>query len=491
MNNVKKIGVIGGGSAGLVAALVLKTQFPSMAVDVVASSNIGIVGVGEGSTEHWMQFLEFIGVHYSEVIKECDATFKSGIMFKGWGKNDYLHSIGSGFTNKERKYPFVYAHQIAQDVHPSQLVSPHAWDSVVNTWFITNENSSPTMQFHFNTHKLNTFLINTAKSRGINVYDDEIIDVEIKSDGNIGLLTGKNDTYEYDFYVDSTGFKKLLIGKLGGKWRSHAKYLKMKSAVTFATAQGDEIPMWTTAQAMKNGWMFSIPTYGRTGNGYIFDSDYITVDQAKDEVRDFLGKDVEFGKEFNFDPGALEKCWIKNCCAVGLSASFIEPLEASSIGTSIQQSFLLGESLINYNEHVIDRYNNIITGIIDNIRDFIVLHYITGRDDTQFWRDVAELELPPSLESKLKLWREKLPTYQDFIDTSELRLFSDLHHIIVLHGLGLFDIDKIRNEYINSTSGATKQNAYMTLDQVMNMRCKTIPHKMFIELVRSAKEENY
>lgn len=488
---MKSIAVVGGGSAGLVAALILKTHFPHMYVDVIRSSSIGIIGVGEGSTEHWTVFTDFIGIKYQEVIRECDATFKSGIMFKDWGPNDYLQSIGSGFTNREKNYPFVYGHQIAQGVHPSQLVSPHAWDSRVNTWFIGKDDSSPTMQFHFNTHKLNEFLTRKAQERGIRFFDDEIVDVALTDDGNIGILTGKNSTYDYDFYIDSTGFKKLLIDKLGAKWRSHGEYLKMKSAITFATDQETNIPMWTTAQAMDAGWMFSIPTYGRTGNGYIFDSNYITVEEAKAEVEQFLGHSVEFGKQINFDPGALDRPWIKNCCAIGLSASFVEPLEASSIGTSIQQSFLLAETLINYNDHVVEKYNNLMTGIIDNIRDFIVLHYITPRTDTPFWRDVATTKLPPSLQAKLDVWRHKLPTANDFIDSSDYKLFSAYHHILVLHGLGLFDIDSIRNEYMHTASQATRQNALGTLDQIINMQCQTIPHTTFVEVIRNTTNENY
>lgn len=489
MKNIRNLAIVGGGSAGLVSALILKSKFPHMQVDVIRSSAIGIIGVGEGSTEHWTVFTDFIGVNYEEVIRECDATFKSGIMFKGWSENDYLQSIGSGFTHREKNYPFVYGHQIAQDVHPSQIVSPHAWDSRVNTWFIGKPESSPTMQFHFNTHKLNEFLTRKAQERGIGIIDDEITDVEV-TDAGIGTLTGKAGTYNYDFYIDSTGFKRLLIDKLGAKWRSHGEYLKMKSAITFATEQDEEIPMWTTAQAMDAGWMFSIPTYGRTGNGYIFDSDFITVEQAKAEVEKFLGRSVEFGKQISFDPGALDTPWIKNCCAIGLSASFVEPLEASSIGTSIQQSFLLTDTLVNYNDAVINKYNKIMTGIIDNIRDFIVLHYVSPRRDTEFWRSVAETKLPESLQEKLDVWHHKLPTMDDFIESSEYRLFSAYHHTLVLHGLGLFDINSIRNEYFH-TSQATKQNAIGTLDQLVNMRCQTISHTLFVELIRNTVNENY
>ena len=110
---------------------------------------------------------------------------------------------------------------------------------------------------------------------------------------------------------------------------------------------------YTTATAMKAGWMFSIPVWGRTGNGYIFDSDVITKEQAHKEVEQKLQKEVEVKKQINFDPGYLKKSWIKNCFAVGLSANFVEPLEASSIGTSIQQAYLLSHYIINYNQNTI------------------------------------------------------------------------------------------------------------------------------------------
>ena len=490
MKNIKSIGIVGGGSAGLVAALILKTQFPYTQIDIIRSSNIGIIGVGEGSTEHWTDFMNFVNISYQEVIQECDATFKSGIMFKGWGHNDYLQSISQGFNHSERKYPFVFGHQISQNVHPKELVSPHAWNSRVNMWFYSNEESSPTLQFHFNTHKLNDFLTNKCIQRGIVIHDDEIKEVHTE-EKNITHLTGNLGTYNYDFYVDSTGFKKLLINKLGAKWRSHKEFLKMKSAITFATEQEENIPMWTTAQAMKYGWMFSIPTWGRTGNGYIFDSDYITVDEAKAEVTEFLGRDIEFGKQINFDPGALENPWVGNCCAIGLSASFIEPLEASSIGTSIQQSFLLADSLINYNDNVVAKYNKIMTDVIDNIRDFIVLHYVCPRRDTAFWKDVANIKLPERLENNLKIWQDKLPRNTDFSDYSDFKLFAESHFILVLYGLGLIDTNKIRDEYLLNTNDATKQQAMFVLDQVLNMRCKTVPHAVFIKSIRESREENY
>lgn len=488
---INSMAIVGGGSAGLVAALIIKTKFPHINLDIIRSKSIGTIGVGEGSTEHWSSFMEYVGLDSSEVIRECDSTFKSGIMFKGWSDNDYLQSIGNRLNSSYNHYPYIYADLISKNVHPRDLVSDHAWESKVNTWFIGQESKSSTVQFHFNTHKLNDYLTKKCIQRGINVYDDEIINVVINESGNIESVISEETTYNYDFYIDSTGFKKLLISKLGATWRSHKEFLKMKSAIVFPTEhKSDNINMWTTAQALEYGWMFTIPVWDRCGNGYIFDSDYISSDQAVDEVEKFLGHAVDVTKQINFDPGALDKSWIKNCCAIGLSSSFIEPLEASSIGTSIQQTFLLCEKFINYNEFSIKSYNDTLNLIIDNIRDFIVLHYITKKQSSTFWRDVSNIKLPDSLSEKLEVWRYKMPVAEDF-QGSSFYLFTEFHHILVMYGLGLFNTPAIRYEYDVSIPDYKKEEARFIINEQRSMRCQTIPHKTMIELIRTLKNENY
>lgn len=490
MNDIKTLGVIGGGSAGLVAALIAKTKFPHMQVDVVRSEKIGIVGVGEGSTEHWSGFMNFVGLDTTEMIKECDASFKSGIMFKGWGEHDYLQSINGRFNIYHNHYPFVYGHIISHIANaPKDLVSDHAWNNRVNTYFVGQDEKSPVVQYHFNTHKLNLWLTKKCEERGIRVIDDEIVNVEI-ADNKISMLTGEKQNYTYDFYIDSTGWRRLLIGKLGATWQSYSKYLKMKKAIVFPTSAKEDLPMWTTAQAMKYGWMFNIPIWDRCGNGYIFDSDYITAEQAQKEVEEFLGHPVEVAKEFTFDPGALDTPWIGNCCAVGLSASFVEPLEASSIGTSIQQSFLICEKLVNYNQATIDGYNESMTAVLNNIRDFIALHYITNRRDTDFWKDVNELELPASLAKKLETWRTKLPVQEDF-PGSTFHLFTAFHHILVLYGLGLFDVDAIKHEYTLSVNDHIKNEADARVQEDRYLRCETISHRTMLQIIRDLRQENY
>jgi len=490
MKEVKTVGIIGGGTAGLVAALIIKTKFPFMDIDVIRSEKIGIIGVGEGSTEHWSSFMEYVGLDVAEMIRECDASFKSGIMFKGWGEKDYLQSITGRYNLFHNRYPFIYGQLISDATHPKDLVSSHAWDSRVNTYFVTQENMSSVIQYHFNTNKLNSWLTRKCQERGITVLDDEILEVSLDEQNQISNLRGEKQIYNYDFYVDSTGWRRMLIGALGAKWQSYGEYLKMKNAIVFPTESDEEIPMWTRAQAMEYGWMFTIPVWGRNGNGYIYDGDYITADQAHEEVEKFFGRKIDIAKKIEFTPGALDRPWISNCVAVGLSASFVEPLEASSIGTSIQQCFLMCEKLINYNPSTIESYNRSMGKLLDNIRDFIALHYVTDRRSSDFWKDVSKIKLPESLSQKLETWKYKLPSIDDF-EGSSFYLFTAFHHILVLYGLGLFDVDAIRKEYMLTIPQERQDEARFLIDEQKRLRCQTISHKTMLEIIRTVKNENY
>lgn len=490
MNKIDTISVVGGGTAGFVAALVLKMRFPTSKVNVIRSTKIGIIGVGEGSTEHWHEFMQYIGVPFETVIKECDATFKCGIMFKGWANEDYMHSIGPEKDVKNGQYHSVYGKLIGDRAPKHTLNIPGSWNNRVMASRLENISSGPPWnQYHFNTQKLNDFLTKVAIDRQIDVIDDEILDIVLDDDGKINHLIGEADKYHADFYIDSTGFKKILMTKLGAKWQSHSKYLKMNTAIVFPMEDTDEYNMWTLAQAMDYGWMFKIPVWGRSGNGYIFDSNYITPEQAKLEVEKMLGQEITIGKTLTFDPGALDRVWIKNCCAIGLSASFVEPLEATSIGTSIQQAFLLMHRLPNYDEDNIEKYNKDISDILTNIRDFVILHYITKKDNTQFWKDVQNMPIPESLAKNLKMWKKNLPVADDFRGSTDYKLFSEAHYTHILYGLNLFDTDAIKQEYemMHPKIKELAEDHIREIRTIAKME-PTVGHKQYIDYVRKLKK---
>jgi len=434
---LNNIAIVGGGTSGLVTALMLKKTYPKLNIDIIESDKIGIVGVGEGSTEHWTQFMVHCDISLSKIIKETDATFKYGINFDNWngdGKN-YIHSVSSSFSMESQTgSKIVMAWLIANGAGPKDIFYPYVEQSLHRKpfWSIN--------QLHFNTQKLNDFLHNLCKERGIGIIKAEIDNVVLTDDGAVKHLVGSDGRiFDYQFYIDSTGFHKLLLHKtMGVKWESYQKYLPMNSAIAFPTERQEDIPSWTLSKALDAGWLWRIPTQERFGNGYVFNDSFMDFDRAQQEVEKLYGHSVEIAKKIKFDAGKLEKSWVKNCAAVGLSSSFIEPLEASSIGCSIQQAFLLCDLLVAYRPDFKtpeNHFNRRCDELLTNILDFVALHYVTKRDDTDFWKSVKHLPRPDSLEEKLESFKYRMPIKADFMNRN--LMFKESNWIMVMHGLGL------------------------------------------------------
>jgi tryptophan halogenase len=227
---IDSITIVGGGTAGFVSALILQKKFgDTIKIRVVRSKKIGIIGVGEGSTEHWADFLGFIGVEHKDVIKKCDATIKCGIMFREWSKNDYIHNVSEPYDLRYSHERLGYTKMIVEKDSIFEMVHP---EMLINKVSINHANNltTPVNQYHFNTQKLNDFLTELSINRNIEVVDDEIKDIILKDNGEINYLIGEKTNYNSDFYIDSTGFKRFLISKLGAVWKSYEKHLKLNTA---------------------------------------------------------------------------------------------------------------------------------------------------------------------------------------------------------------------------------------------------------------------
>jgi len=436
---INNIAIVGGGTAGLVTALILKKTYPNLQIDLIESDQIGIVGVGEGSTEHWASFMQHCDISTTELVKHTDCTFKYSINFNNWNGDgtNYIHSVSSAFNmESQSNSKFVYSYLIANGAGPKDIVHKYIEKSLHRMPFFTIN------QFHFDTNKLNKFLHDLCTQRNINVVKAEIKEVKLDETGAIDhLITVGDKTLKYELYVDCTGFHRILLHKaMGVKWKSYNKYLPMNSAIAFPTETTENIPSWTLAKALSSGWLWRIPTQSRYGNGYVFNDDFINFEQAVEEVEQEYGHTISVGKKIKFDAGCLEKFWVKNCVAIGLSSSFVEPLEASSIGCSIQQVFKLNHLLPTYipgvnTDRVINEFNQESDELLENILDYIALHYITKRDDTEFWKFAKTLPKPPGLEERLELYKHKIPGKSEF--SNRKLMFKEANWILVMHGLGL------------------------------------------------------
>jgi hypothetical protein len=198
---MKKILIVGGGTAGLVSALIIKARFSKLQVDLVKSENIPIVGVGEGTTEHWGEFMTFCNISLKELLQETDATFKYGIMFEGWTKKPYFHNVNTPLSQIQfGQYLGVYAYAIINNLDPKKYTNGHCFTQKVIPHELPH-------QFHFNTFKLNTFLRKKCLEAKIRILEDEIINVNTNKN-HINYIESKNKKYKYDFYIDSTGYSK-------------------------------------------------------------------------------------------------------------------------------------------------------------------------------------------------------------------------------------------------------------------------------------------
>jgi len=465
---MKNICIVGGGTAGLISALILK-QSLNVDITIIKSDKIGIIGVGEGSENKFTQFLKFCNIDKEEIIKETGATLKYGILFKDWTDRDFIHEVSPQiFDIRKEQYLAGFGYAITNNLEQSKYTQiDQLKDNKVVHQYISD-------QFHFNTFKLNNYLIKKCKERNISIIEDEITSIEVKNKNIVSL----NKKYKFNFYIDATGFKKLLIKKLGGKWISYSQYLPMNEAIAFPTKATSKYPAYTLARAMKAGWMWRIPVQGRWGNGYVFDNKYINAQQAKQEVEEYLGYKVEIGKNIKFDAGAMDKTWIGNCVAMGLSANFIEPLEASSIGSCIQQSFLLINHLPNYNSTAIKDYNESCTALFENIRDFVLMHYLCGKKDSPFWQDLS-IKIPNNLKVNLKKWKDRLPVFEDF--KNNYILFYETNFAVFLKELKLMQINKIKEEYRAKIKEIDQKDIEKFYKIFYNHRQNLIDHKKYIK----------
>ena len=481
---MKSILVVGGGTTGLISALILKQRFPEKEVNIVKSEKVGILGVGEAATEHWKSFMDYVGISYKEVIKKADATIKYAVKFSNFNKEDYFHNTTVPLADMTliSQYHAGYAYHISNKDSQYKTIDKCVLDGTMLKSFLDND-ECPTNQFHFNTFKLNDYLTELCLNRNIKIITDDITNCVYSSNGSIESLTGEKDNYDYDFYIDCSGFGKIVINKLGAEWKSYRDYLKMNEAIAFPTNDTDDYPLYTNIRGMKSGWMWNSPVFGRYGNGYVYDNDYMNAEEAQKEVEQTLGKEVKIAKNVKFEPGCLKKSWIKNCVAVGLSSSFVEPMEASTISVSINQIFLLMHYLENYSEKDIEDYNNKTTSIMENLRDFIFIHYMVDRKDTSFWKSVQNLEQPDSLKERLSKWKHRLPIAEDFTDT-DYHIFKPANWINVMYGLNMFNVDKIKKEYLSYSETLRNHIEDIIKSQFSYYNQTRIGHKEYLNKIR-------
>jgi Tryptophan halogenase len=445
-----RIAIVGGGTAGWLAALILqdaaKRAGAATAITLIESSKFGTVGVGEGTTAVFRMMLRHLGLDEFEFLRASEASFKLGIRHKDWrrlghhydGPIDDPHLVaGLGAQ------PLLDAYQISKG---RSVGETHLFQHLINGF------KSPYARkdgggyiatgpfhhaFHFDQALAGKYL--KSKTKNVSLIDDQVSGVETGPQGITALCLEGGQSVAADFFVDCSGFRRVLMQALGAKWVSFSQMLALNRAMPFWLdyAPDEKILPVTTAWAQGSGWMWQIPTASRFGCGYVYSDAHISADQAKAEIEAALGRPIEVRADIKIDPGRQDRTWIGNCVSVGLASSFLEPLEATSIHGTVVQLMLLAGYINNINDKARDQYNAEAARQVEDYRDFVRMHYVSERRDTAFWRDVTANH-PDVVKDRLALWSRKIPEASDFVPFPQgLPHVEQQLYTPVLDGLGL------------------------------------------------------
>ncbi|MEE4210674.1 MAG: tryptophan halogenase family protein [Parvularcula sp.] len=415
-----RIVVVGGGTAGWMAAAALSSVLPrgKVAVRLIESEAIGIVGVGEATLPHIRAFNETIGVDERAFMLACFATYKLGIEFVSWGAlgERYIHPFGV-FGRELSGIPF---HQLAIAHGADDDFGAYSLPVVMcrEGRFARPEGDPRSVAstfgyaYQFDATKYAPFLRRHAQERGVRRTEGivEVVERHSESGDIAALRLSGGERIEGDFFIDCTGFRGLLIEEtLQAGYERWDHWLPCDRAVAAPCEASERIVPYTRAMARDAGWQWRIPLQSRIGNGYVYSSSFTTDDQAEKLLRQNVeGSLLAEPKRLRFTTGRRQKFWSHNCVAVGLSGGFLEPLESTSIHliqvaiTNFVELFPI-EGLGYAEER--DAYNAMMVREFERVRDFLILHYhVTRRDDTEFWNYVRTMKVPDSLSEKMALF---------------------------------------------------------------------------------------
>lgn len=449
-DSIKKILIVGGGTAGWMTAAalskVMDTRFCS--VQLVESDDIGTVGVGEATIPIIQMFNKLLDLDEDEFVKKTQGTFKLGIEFVNWKSigQKYIHAFGDVGKDMDAVQFYHYWLKMAQLGQAEDLgrysiagvASAHG--KFMRPFDAGNSPlSNIAYAFHFDAGLYARFLREFSECRGVQRTEGKVAATDL--DSNTGfiqsVLLESGERIEADFFIDCSGFRGLLIdGAMKVGYDNWSQWLPCDRAWAVpCESVGDPIP-YTRSTAHAAGWQWRIPLQHRVGNGHVFSSKFMSEDEARSILLNNLdGKPLAEPRLLKFVTGKRKKMWEKNCLAIGLSSGFMEPLESTSIHlvqSSIGRlmSFFPNKS---FDQVDIDEFNRQADFEVEKIRDFLILHYhATERNDSEFWNYCRTMSIPPELTQKIEQFKKNGRIFRN-----NNEMFSDLSWLEVMYGQGI------------------------------------------------------
>ena len=444
-DKIQDILIIGGGTAGWMAACYLSASLNfKVNITVIESPNIPKIGVGEATVPTIKtEFFDRLGVTERDWMVKCQATYKLGIKYSNWkkspkeGGDHYYHNFGEIPAIEEIPLTHIWIKKRLEENYPTPM--DYACFSAVRACDL---NKAPkffdgaTVQhyaYQFDALLVAEYLKNWAVKHGITYVLDNLTHAEQDEQGNIKCVVGENGKKYYaDLFIDCSGFAGFLIEKtLHEPIVPFNESLLTDRAISINIPENHEVTglrPYTSATALSAGWVWEIPLFNRTGNGYVYSSQFISDEEAEREVRAFLGKKAEnvSSRVIHFQSRRRRNSWVKNCVSIGLASSFLEPLESSTIYFIYAALYQLVRNFPHkqINPVLRDKFNSKVRFMVEDIKDFIVMHFKTcQREDSFFWRaNRYDTKIPESLQLILDRQKAGIPIRQS--DQNDAQLYS-------------------------------------------------------------------
>jgi tryptophan 7-halogenase len=442
----QRIVIVGGGTAGWMAAAALARFAVGSRITLVESEAIGTVGVGEATIPQIHLFNGALGLDEAEFLRETRGSFKLGIEFAGWLRegHSYMHAFG-GIGRSAGILPFQHYWLRAEKAgFAKPLIRYSVNELAARTMRMqrgrrTPQSAEMPYAYHFDAGLYAAYLRRYAEAGGVTRVEGIVHEVEQHSENGFikAVKLDGERRIEGDFFIDCTGFQGLLIEKtLKTGFDDWSAYLPCNRAMAVPCESGGDFTPYTRSSARKAGWQWRIPLQHRIGNGYVYCADFLSDDEAAVTLLDNLDGHAQADpRPIRFTTGKRRKHWNRNCLALGLSAGFMEPLESTSIHLiqSAISRFVAVLPAGKPSESSIDFFNRQADFEWRRIRDFLVLHYWANqREGEPFWDQVRAMPLPTTLTEKLRLWNEA-----GFIHREHEELFTEIGWFQVLVGQGV------------------------------------------------------
>jgi tryptophan halogenase len=417
---IRSIVVLGGGSAGLIAAIAIKRRLPKVPVRILRSPDIGVIGVGEGTTSQFPRVLfGMLGLDVGKFYEEAQPQWKLGLKFLWGPRPHFFYSFSS--ANDDRLPGLSRNNGFYANGDPGDI-----WTALMEAGRVVPRTNTGEpaffghshMAFHIENVRLVAYLEGQCRELGVEFQDGLVRDVQRGHAGIEALLLDGGARVAADFFVDASGFRSELLGRaLGEPFRSYGDVLFCDRAVIGGWARaGEPILPYTTCETMDAGWCWQIEHEHFINRGYVYGSSFISDDDAREEL---LRKNPKIAPEatrvVKFRSGRHARMWVDNVCAIGNAYGFVEPLEATALGTIAAQAVSLASSLEDSElrpaattKDVANRYVNIVW---DDVRDFLAVHYrFNTRLDTPFWRHCRECTPLGGAADIVEFYRENGPS---------------------------------------------------------------------------------